>query len=682
MRNIKKLALALSAVLLILCALVTSVSGLTYYDDQTSHAPTAPPQTETLPSVTIPPTTSNNDTIDEPTVPNVNDVHTHEYITNVTQASCISSGFTTYICECGDTYEDNFVNPFGHAYNKEIVPPTCAMDGYTVYTCKLCNDEYVDEKVDAVGHDYSVKVIDPTCLEKGYTTYQCNVCDETYIGDYVDAIGHNYDKTVVSPTCHTEGYAVYSCINCSDEYTSDYIDPIEHNYHSDVVYATCTEDGYTINECQYCSYKYTSNVIKAHGHNYLRAIVDPTCELEGFTIYSCEYCMHEYVGNYVDAIGHRYDKKVINPTCESNGYTTYTCCACGDNYKDDLKDAIGHNYTAQTVKPTCESDGYTKYVCELCNYTYTSDRTAKIGHNWSDWEIVIKPTQYVDGSKTRHCYRCNDSETETIKATGKKTITLQQGALTMSEMLTAPTNNDFNEYYEQALILYTVIMNGDPGEYDKWPNGVYGPKGYAHVYLPIDGLSTKTYSQQEDIADRVVDHFSGLFNQKVLNGCIWLSFNMYDVVGDGVSVHIDPVKVHNRVQEQLKNSVYYDANIKAGLYDGMSERDAVIAINKWICNNVSYESGSDAMTVLNTKKAQCAGYASLFYQMCLNAGIKCEYIVGCIDGDEDCLTCHAWNRVKVDGKWYWVDVCWNDTGSKPDRYLLSETLWSPRIVCN
>lgn len=49
-------------------------------------------------------------------------------------------------------------------------------------------------------------------------------------------------------------------------------------------------------------------------------------------------------------------------------------------------------------------------------------------------------------------------------------------------------------------------------------------------------------------------------------------------------------------------------------------------------------------------KAVCQGYALLFYKLCKEWGIDCR-IVG---GDN-----HCWNIVKMDGKWYNADVCWD-----------------------
>ena len=77
-----------------------------------------------------------------------------------------------------------------HDYEKVVTAPTCTEAGYTTYTCD-CGDTYVADEVAALGHDYEAVVTAPTCTEAGYTTYTCD-CGDTYVADEVAALGHDY----------------------------------------------------------------------------------------------------------------------------------------------------------------------------------------------------------------------------------------------------------------------------------------------------------------------------------------------------------------------------------------------------------------------------------------------------------------------------------------------------------
>ena len=67
-----------------------------------------------------------------------------------------------------------------------------------------------------------------------------------------------------------------------------------------------------------------------------------------------------------------------------------------------------------------------------------------------------------------------------------------------------------------------------------------------------------------------------------------------------------------------------------------------------------------AYGALVNHKAVCAGYARA-YQLILNRlGIECGYISGSAVNSRGETETHAWNYIKADGKYYYVDVTWDD----------------------
>ena len=42
----------------------------------------------------------------------------HEYESMITEPTCTEQGYTTYTCQCGDSYKDNYVNSIGHSYGE------------------------------------------------------------------------------------------------------------------------------------------------------------------------------------------------------------------------------------------------------------------------------------------------------------------------------------------------------------------------------------------------------------------------------------------------------------------------------------------------------------------------------------------------------------------------------------
>ena len=110
--------------------------------------------------------------------------------------------------------------------------------------------------------------------------------------------------------------------------------------------------------------------------------------------------------------------------------------------------------------------------------------------------------------------------------------------------------------------------------------------------------------------------------------------------------------------------------IKELKLEGATDYDKVKLIHDYIINNTSYDTKfvkSSAYDLLVEKEAVCEGYALVAYRLFLAAGLESRIISGEGNGEP-----HAWNIVKVDGKWYNIDLTWDDpitnTGRQVIRY--------------
>jgi transglutaminase/protease-like cytokinesis protein 3 len=395
-----------------------------------------------------------------------------------------------------------------------------------------------------------------------------------------------------------------------------------------------------------------------HIHDYQTNKVDATCEADGYTTYTCE-CGDTYMGDNVSALGHDYKQVITVATCVSDGYTTNTCTRCGSSYDSDHTQAFGHNYSSQIQDPTCLNDGYTYHQCSYCDASYTSDYIDAYGHSWGDWSTIRSATIFECGQKIRTCSTCGKEDHKSTDQAYTGSITLKSPENPSSYMV-APTQEDFGENYDKAVQLYEAIINNDE---------------LLNLYFGGNAEYEKGRGEYREFAD--------LFEQKVLCGRMKIisptfATGAFPGVGSGlVRIKIHPSETYSVAQS------CYDINIEAGLYDGMSKLDAVTNINRWLVDNLSYELGhSEVYDVITTRKAQCAGYATLFYHLCENVGIDALYVVGCASSSQHgstCWGCHAWNRVELGGSWYYIDTCWNDSGST-NRYFLTCDLWYDRHV--
>ena len=109
----------------------------------------------------------------------------------------------------------------------------------------------------------------------------------------------------------------------------------------------------------------------------------------------------------------------------------------------------------------------------------------------------------------------------------------------------------------------------------------------------------------------------------------------------------DDAKFNSAVNELLKA-----ANGKT------TEYDKAVAIHDALVKHITYEESPNqfnAYGAIADKKAVCEGYAKAYQYLLRELGIQ-SYIVTGTSKEQN----HAWNLVKLDGKYYHVDVTWDD----------------------
>ncbi|MEK4711877.1 DUF5050 domain-containing protein [Sporosarcina sp. FSL K6-5500] len=126
-----------------------------------------------------------------------------------------------------------------------------------------------------------------------------------------------------------------------------------------------------------------------------------------------------------------------------------------------------------------------------------------------------------------------------------------------------------------------------------------------------------------------------------------------------VTINFSNSYLTNKQQEQFVDSEI--ARILGEITEpSMNEFQKVKAVNDFIVLNTAYSfdtaaSPHSVYAILNEQQGVCQAYALLAYKMLNNLGFDVHYVTGEAGGIG-----HAWNLVKVDGKWYNLDTTWND----------------------
>lgn len=81
--------------------------------------------------------------------------------------------------------------------------------------------------------------------------------------------------------------------------------------------------------------------------------------------------------------------------------------------------------------------------------------------------------------------------------------------------------------------------------------------------------------------------------------------------------------------------------------------------------DAQYQDSFTAYGALLNGKCVCAGYAAAFHLLAEKAGLESIVVTGNLDG----TLAHAWNKVKIDGKWQVLDVTNNDMQFYPNALL-------------
>ena len=363
--------------------------------------------------------------------------HNYDYSNGtVTQKQdCTHPEITTYLCtRCKDAKEIETKSSLGgHKWQPgEITKaPTCTTAGEQQYTCTICNQTKT-EPVKATGHDWQINKIlsAATCTSNGIARYICKTCGygENHT---IYATGHKPEiRNKKEATCSSTGYTGDTyCSVCNKKLRlGETIAKKEHTWvKQDNITATCEKGEMEVEKCSVCGETKETQISDPLGHDYgeWKVTKEPTCTKYGTKKRICKRC-NEYEIDVIDPTGHQHTKIIDqkDATCEEKGYS-------GDLYCEDCRLIIqlGHDIAATghtwddgeiTKEPTQTATGIKTYTCKTCHKTRTETIPMLKGHHWDKGTVTKEPTCTEPGEMTYHCTdeNCNESYTETIKATG------------------------------------------------------------------------------------------------------------------------------------------------------------------------------------------------------------------------------------------------------------------------
>ena len=359
----------------------------------------------------------------------------HTYTPTITAPTCTEQGYTTYTCECGDSYVADEIPAFGHTeIVYSAVEPSCTATGLTEgKKCSACGEiTLAQEIISALGHTPIVDAaVEPTCTESGLTEgSHCDVCGEILIAQTsVPVKGHSFGDwyETKAPTEAESGEKRRDCADC-EHYETATIATLNHSHDRweqitlEAVEPTCTTTGLTEGKkCSACGeITLAQEIISALGHTpIVDAAVEPTCTESGLTEGShCDVCGEILIAQTsVPVKGHSfgdwYETKA--PTEAESGEKRRDCADC-EHYETATIATLNHSHdrweqiTLEAVEPTCTTTGLTEgKKCSACGeITLAQEIISALGHT-PIVDAAVEPTCTKSGlTEGSHCDVCGE----------------------------------------------------------------------------------------------------------------------------------------------------------------------------------------------------------------------------------------------------------------------------------
>lgn len=141
-------------------------------------------------------------------------------------------------------------------------------------------------------------------------------------------------------------------------------------------------------------------------------------------------------------------------------------------------------------------------------------------------------------------------------------------------------------------------------------------------------------------------------------------YNVYIGPAEGKTYYVDGFKSDIQVKAAMKKIESIRDDVMSRL-TGNTYRD-ILKIHDYLVESIDYDSNTTSIGsysiygALIDKKCVCEGYAKALKYLLNSANIPCEIAQGTAINSSGKTESHAWNIVKIDKKWYYIDATWND----------------------
>ncbi len=265
-------------------------------------------------------------------------------------------------------------------------------------------------------------------------------------------------------------------------------------------------------------------------------------------------------------------------------------------------------------------------------------------------------------------------------------------ALQMSALPAAASTDGMSvsvEYYGREALSKLPNSTALLYAYDRITEGVEASKESFSIYdernpISVEEMETVLSAYRSDRAD----HF-------------WLGNSVRYSYSSAKATVVDlmPTYIMSGSELETARGVFDGVvnSILSEMENGMSEFETELWLHDRLAETVTYietENAHNAYGAIVEGKAVCEGYAEALQYLLQLSGIQSFIAVGTGTNSAGATEAHAWNFVRIDGKYYQTDLTWDDHGEKifhayfnlSDSEMLRDHTLSPTAyelpVCN
>ncbi len=398
----------------------------------------------------------------------------HNYESVITEPTCTEQGYTTYTCECGDSYVDDYVDATGIHIKENGICTVCgagiflpakisyignsllAGSGHGMAASAPDKDYYylVNKYIEDVtgtapittgrirGNDFESATTLEVAIEHMNTMVGKLSGEEECV---IIQLGDNVkNSSVVFPiTCKMLIEAVrQKCPNARIFWAGMWY---SGNKKLAVIEQACAETGVQFisfkdyaglpENCSYVGAVQTRSY-SVHTCNNVTKVVENTpttstynitvtFELNSVSYEATVNCISYSLNSETSTLTYRgteyiVDSTAVAPHPNDEGFRKIAnsilhetgMCEDPEYYRH------AHNYKSIVTAPTCTEQGYTTYTCSVCGHSYVDDYVDATGHTFGEWYAVTEATPTEPGEERRDCENCDYYETQEIPPKG------------------------------------------------------------------------------------------------------------------------------------------------------------------------------------------------------------------------------------------------------------------------